>query len=589
MKGFTKRISLILLSVFLILSAFSGALLNAAAETNGEVIVLYTNDVHCGINDYAVLAAYRAELIEQGYNVVTVDAGDAIQGEMIGSLTEGGAVVDIMNTVGYDLAAVGNHEFDYTVPRLLEIYEKEAEYEYICANFRDLVNNKDIFAPYVIKQFGDKKIAFVGIATPETYTKSTPTYFQDENGNFIYSFMENDFYATIQNAVDDAISSGATMVIAVGHLGISGVSEGWRSTDVISHINGLDAFVDAHAHEVIEGDIYKDNEGNDVVLSSTGTKLDNFGKMTICADGSIKTELIDPDTIKIDELTDEAKNAYGTVKAKIDTYNAEFEYLFEEIGFSEVYLTVNDKSGKRLVRKGETNCGDFVTDAYRAVTGADIAFVNGGGVRAEINVGSVTRKAIMDINPWSNEMCVLEITGSQLADALEYGVSAYPQEFGSFPQVSGVTFEVHTYIDSPVTVDELGDFISINNTMPRRVRNIKVNGEALVLDRIYTLAGTRYMLQLSGYKMLSGCKEADLEIDMTDSEMLIDYFVEHLDRKLKAEQYGDINGEGRIIMINEESDISDTIPAGDGRMAVLWISLAVIASVTAMAVTKKRI
>lgn len=589
MKNLAKKLSLLLLSALLILSFASGIALSAAAEENIELIVLYTNDVHCGIEGYSVLAAYRAELISQGHEVVTVDAGDAIQGEMIGTLTEGGAVVDIMNTVGYDYAAVGNHEFDYTVPRLLEIYESEAEYEYICANFRDLVNEKDVFAPYVIKEAGGERIAFVGISTPETYSKSTPTYFQDENGNFIYSFMEDDFYVTIQKAVDNALSAGATRVIAVGHLGVSGVTEGWRSVDVIANTIGLDAFIDAHAHEVIEGDIYKDKDGNEVVLSSTGTKLNNFGKMTLYSDGSIETELIDPDTVNIDELSESAKTAYNTVKEKVDAYNAEFEYLFEVIGASDVYLTVNDSDGNRLVRNGETNLGDFVTDAYRAVTGADIAFVNGGGVRAEINIGEVTRKEIMDVNPWGNEMCVIEISGQQLLDALEYGSNAYPQEFGSFPQVSGVCFEVHTYVESPVVVNELGDFVSIKENAPRRIRNVLVGGKALDVNKTYTLAGTRYMLQLSGYKMLDGAKELEYNGPLTDAEMLIEYFAEHLNGKITAEQYSDIGGEGRIMMINSAPDTSEDIPAGDGTVHILWISLIVLASVSAMAICKKRI
>ncbi len=589
MKNTIKRFSSLLIAMLFVFCFVFTSNLTVNAETNGEIVVLYTNDVHSAINDYSVLAAYRAELIAQGFDVITVDAGDAIQGEMIGSLTEGASVVDIMNEVGYDYAVPGNHEFDYKVERLLEISSNEANYEYICANFKDLLNGKDVFAPYAIKEFGDEKIAFIGIASPETYSKSTPAYFQDENGNFIYSFLEDDFYSVIQTAVDNARSEGATKVIVVGHLGISGVTEGWRSIDVIENTTGIDALIDGHAHEVIESRVCKNAYGEDVMLTSTGTKFANFGMLTVSSDGSIKTQLVNPDTVTIDELSDDAKSAYNTIKTKIDAYNAEFEYLFEELGASEVKLVLNDADGNRLVRKAETNLGDFVTDAYKAVTGADIAFVNGGGLRAEINQGVINRKAIMDVNPWNNEMCVIEVSGQQIVDALEYGVSAVPEELGSFPHVAGIAFEVHTYIETPVVTDKLGDFVSIKDGAPRRVKNVYVSGEAIDLDKTYTLAGTRYMLQESGYKMFSDAKTIDYVGPKTDAEMLIEYYINHLDQTITSEQYGNPLGDGRILMINEKPNQPDeTAPnAGDDSLQILWISLVVITSVFGVALSKR--
>ncbi len=586
MKNMLRKILAVSVVALLLLCTVTGSILAVSAETE-EIIVLYTNDVHCGTDNYAVFAAYRAQLISEGYNVVTIDAGDALQGEMIGALTEGQAIVDIMNSVGYDYAVPGNHEFDYTVETFLDLANNNAEYQYICANFRDLIEEKEVFEPYVIRDFGDEKIAFVGIATPETYSKSTPTYFQDENGNFIYGFMGDSLYETVQTAIDNAVSDGATKVIAVGHLGISGVTEGWRSTDVIANTIGIDAFIDGHAHEVIEGDIYKNLQNEETILSSTGTKFENFGKLTISSDGSIKTELIDPDTINIDTFSAEAKSAYLAVKSKIDAYNAEFEYLFEEIGTSDAYLTQNDADGNRLVRCGETNLGDFVTDAYVAVTGADIGFVNGGGIRSEINKGTVTRKNIMDINPWGNEMCVIEASGQQIIDALEYGMSAYPEEFGSFPHVSGISFEVHTYIESPVITNELGDFVSIRENAQRRVTNVRVGGEEIDLDKTYTIAGSCYMLQLSGFKMFTGAKTVEYMGPKTDSEMLVEYFEKHLNGKITAEQYGNISGAGRIVMVDKAPE---NVPpaAGDGSMNIVWVTLLAFAAATATATAKKR-
>lgn len=584
MKKTLLKLFAVLITLLLLVGNASFAVF---AEESGDIIVLYTNDTHCATENFAKLAAYRAKLISEGHTVITVDAGDAIQGEIIGSLTEGTAIAEIMSAVGYDYAVPGNHEFDYTVDTLLSLSADEAEYQFLCANFRYLPDDTDVFAPYATKEINGKKVAFVGIATPETYTKSTPTYFQDENGSFIYSFFENSLYETVQAAVDGAIAEGADTVIAIGHLGITGITEGWRSTDLIENTTGIDAFIDGHAHELIESAVYTDKNGEDVTLSSTGSKFQSFGQMTISADGTIETELIDPDSIDVTSLTGTVKEDYDKVKGIIDGYNAEFEYLFEEIGESEAYLTENDANGNWIIRCGETNLGNFVTDAYIAATGADIAFVNGGGIRTEIKEGVVTRKTVMDVNPWNNEMCVLEVSGKQILDALEYGVSAMPEVFGSFPHVAGLSFEVHTYIATPVTVNELGDFVSITEGAERRVKNVKIAGKALDPDKTYTLAGSCYMLQLSGYKMLDGAKVVAKEGLPTDTEMLVNYFTETLGGKITAERYGNISGEGRMTVVSEKPEsTSPTPPTGD-TTAVYWIGLIFVsAALSALALKK---
>lgn len=544
---------------------FSLSVCFASAEDDGDIIVLFTNDVHCATESYALLAAYREEYISQGHTVITVDAGDAIQGKMIGTLTQGEAIVEIMNLVGYDIAIPGNHEFDYKVETLISLSES-AEYEYICTNFYDIVNEKQVFSPYKIIAIGSEKIAFVGIATPETYTKSTPAYFQNENGEFIYSFMEDSFFDTVQTAIDSAVSEGATRVIAVGHLGIGGVTEGWRSVDMIAGTVGIDAFIDGHAHEIIEQALYKNSAEEDVVLASTGTALNYIGKMTLSGD-RITTELIPTKDTDVSDFCDSAKQAYGEVKALVDGYNAEFDYLFEEIGVCEVNLAIYDEDGKRLVRHSETNAANFVTDAYRAVLGSDIAFVNGGGVRSEIPKGKFTRKAVMDINPWSNEMCVIEITGRQLLDALEYGTRAVPEEFGSFSHSSGITYELHTYIESGVVTDEFGDFVSIDENAVRRVRNVKVNGKPLEPDKTYTLSGTVYMLFNSGYKMFKDARVVAMEGLKCDSDILVEYVEKHLGGVIPASKYESIYGDGRISVISEPEADGPVVPGDESGFA----------------------
>lgn len=556
-----KKFLSVIIAIIMILASIPFAF-----AADGDTVILYTNDVHCAIEDYPVLAAYRAELIAQGNKVITVDAGDAIQGEFIGAYTEGEAVVDIMNAVGYDYAVPGNHEFDYGMEVFLDIAKNKAEYTYISTNFHKLSSVKPVFEPYCIENISDDfQIAFVGIATPESVTKSTPDFFKDEYGNFMYGFPTFDMedgvlIENVQESVDRAIDKGgADVVVAVGHMGIAGITEGWRSTDIIAGTTGIDCFIDAHSHETSEGASYKNKNGEDVLLTSTGTKLSSFGVMTISESGEITTELVDPDTVDVDAMSQQAITAYNNVKAIVDGYNAEISYLFDPIGTSEAKLVAYEENGQWLVRKSETNAGDFVTDAYRAITGADVAICNGGGVRAEIEIGDVSRMDIMNLNPWNNEMCVVEVTGQQLVDVLEHGVRAYPEYSGSFFQVSGITFDVQAWKESPVITDSLGNFVGIDNTLSRRIANVKVGGEALDLAKTYTLAGSSYVLTQGGdgLTMLAGSKIVAKEGLPCDSEMLVQYFTETLGSVIPAEKYSNPNGDGRINVYDSEPVIPE--------------------------------
>lgn len=546
----------------------SGSAVPAPEDPASEgAVVLYTNDVHCATDGYSYLAAYRAQLIEDGYDVITVDVGDAIQGEAIGSTSEGAAIVDIMNTVGYDYGVPGNHEFDYGLERFLEIAtgdEPEAQYKYLSCNFVDLQTDETVLAPYDIVEMNGENVAFVGISTPETYTKSTPTYFQDENGNFIYSFSEDAFYDTIQDTVDNARAEGADRVIVVGHLGIEGTTEGWKSTDVIANTTGIDAFIDAHSHETIAENEYANADGEMIPLTSTGTKFANFGVMTLNEDGTYTTELVSPSSVDIQSST-EAASAYREVQDKVDGYNEELAYLNEKLGTSEVELTINDADGVRRIRNGETNMGDFVADAYRAMTGADIALVNGGGIRDSIGAGDVTRKDLMDVNPWNNEMCVIRATGQQILDALEHGARMNPEECGGFLQVSGLTYEIHNYLKSPVITDSMEIFQEIDGTKERRVQNVMIGGEALDPNKTYTVAGSCYTLQEQGdgFSMFQGAEVVEEEGLPVDSEMLISYFTEELGGKVTAEQYGNPLGDGRITILTEAQGETPENPSDD--------------------------
>ncbi len=562
----TRKILAIALAVVMAISLMPAAF---AADTD-ETVILYTNDVHCAIDGYPLLAAYRAQLISDGKDVTTVDAGDAIQGEIIGTQTYGSAIIDIMNAVGYDYAVAGNHEFDYGMETFLELAENEANFEYTGSNFVDLREDKTVFEPYYIKETAIGRVAFLGITTPEAITKSTPEYFRDEEGNYIYGFCEGSLYDIVQSNVDSAVADGAVAVVAIGHMGVDGVTDGWKSTDIISNTSGIDVFIDAHSHESIEKNTVKNKDNEDVVLTSGGTKLEKFGQITLSADGSVESVHIDTDSVDTEGLSEFAQNKYTAVKSKVDAYNYEIAYLYDKIGVSEANMVVYDETGNWLIRREETNMGNFVADAYVAgIDGAEIALVNSGGIRSEISVGDVSRMDLMKINPWNNEMCVVRIKGQQIADALEFGARSYPENSGGFLQTSSaLTYEIHQWIESPVKVDTMGNFDSFEEGKPRRVRNIRINGAPVDPEKEYAVAGTVYLLTQVGDGFNMFASDSVTKAEYTDAELLIKYFIETSGCKITAEKYGNAEGDGRITVY--QSNPCGHICHSDGFLGFVW-------------------
>lgn len=531
-----------LLSVFLALTlvfALCGGALAAEETTGDDIVVLYTNDVHCGVEDnigYAGLVAYEKEMLKTTPYVTLVDIGDAIQGGPLGTLTKGEALVNIMNEAGYDVATMGNHEFDYGMERFIEL-SKLLKCGYVSCNFVDLRTNETVFPAYKMISYGDTDVAYIGISTPETYTKSTPTYFQDGNGNYIYSFCEDNLAEMVQAAIDDAAEAGADYIVAVGHLGVDSESAPYRSTDVIAETSGLDVFLDGHSHSVIASQNVKDADGNTVVLSSTGTKLENIGKLTIAADGTITTELVSGY---------EGKDA--GMQAYIDEVNAEFEEITSEVvAESSVNLTGYDAEGTRLVRNQETNIGDLDADAYRVVGNADIGWVNGGGIRADIPAGEITYGDIIEVHPYSNQLCVVETTGQQILDALEMASASCPNESGGFLQVSGLSYTIDTTIPSSVVTDDQGMFVEVDGE--RRVKDVMVGDEPIDPDATYTLASHNYMLKQGGdgFNMFMTDKLI-VDESMPDNQVLITYIVDHLDGVV-PDTYA--KPQGRITVLTE--------------------------------------
>ena len=552
-----KRILGLVLAMVMLLSLTGMAFAEGEAALQQDVVVLFTSDAHCGIDQgfgYAGLAAIRQSLEEAGNHVVLVDNGDSIQGEPIGTMTTGEALIELMNTVGYDIAIPGNHEFDYGMDRFLELTEK-ANFPYISANF-----NKEgelVFAPYVIKEFDGVKIAFVGVTTPKTITSSTPKYFQDEEGNFIYGFMQDEtgekLYAAVQSAVDAARGEGAAYVVALGHLGNEEACAPWTYADVIANTTGIDALLDGHSHDTDQVQM-ENKDGQTVLRSGCGTKLAGIGCLRIGKDGKLSTELfLWNNKTAAPALLGIRNDAFTAVKTAQDALT---EKLSEVVAQTAVELTINDPTAKkddgspiRIVRSQETNLGDLCADAYRNLSGAQIAFVNGGGIRTSIKQGDITLNDILKVHPFGNAMCVIEASGQQILDALEWGARAVPSESGGFLQVSGLTYEIHTYIESTAKADENTMFAGVEGEY--RVKNVMVGGEPLELDKTYTLASHNYMLKNGGdgYSMFGGCKLLQDEV-MLDNQVLINYITGSLGGVV-GEEYAEPYGEGRIVIVEE--------------------------------------
>ena len=510
----------LLLTMAMVLSL--AVTVNAAAPKE-DITILHTNDVHCDYEKYAKVATLHksADLL--------VDAGDHVQGGVIGTLSKGEYIVDIMNYLKYDTAVPGNHEFDYGMDQFLHIAKDLAKYPYISANFTGK-DGTPYFDAYKMFEVKGVKVAFVGVCTPETFTKSTPTYFQDANGNYIFGFCEGnngaDLYKAVQSAIDAAKAAGADYVIGLGHLGIDEQSSPWMSKEVIANTTGFDAFIDGHSHSTFSETI-KDKSGKEVVFEQTGTKLANVGKLTIKTDGTITHENVDLSAVEED----------ADAKAYIAGITEKFDALQKKVvAKTTVTLTTKGADGKRAVRSAETNLGDLCADAYRLLLGADVAFVNGGGVRADINAGDITYGDIINVHPFGNSACLVEVTGQQLKDALELGSAAYPGESGGFLQVSGLTYTINADIPSSVVKNDKSEFVKVDGAY--RVSDIMVGGQPLDVNKTYTLASHNYMLKDAGdgYTMF-GTKNVKVLQDevMIDNQVLINYIVEKLGGVVGAE------------------------------------------------------
>ena len=547
----------LLLALIIILAVCTASGAEEAGRTR-DVVILFTGDVHCGINQgfgYAGLQAIRDYLVSQGNDVILVDNGDNIQGEPVGTLSRGEIPLELMNAMQYDIAVPGNHEFDYGMEQFLSLASK-ADFPYISCNFNQ--DGELIFDPYVIREAGGTKIGFVGICTPNTLTSSTPRFFQDEDGNFIYGFLQDQtgetLYGAVQAAVDAARSEGAEYIAVLGHLGNNAMNSPYTYADVISHVAGIDVFLDSHSHDT-EQVVMKDIDGRDVIRSASGTKLANVGWCRISTEGRITAGLYTwSNEVSAPGLLGLNNGMSRAVEMALSRLNKELGTVITHTPFD---LTINDpeavdSSGSpiRMIRRAETNLGDLIADAFRDQTGADVAMMSGGAIRVSIPAGDITYDNILRVCPFGNQIYVIEASGQQILDALEWGAHAVPLENGGFMHVSGMSYEIHSYLENPCIEDEKHFFLGVSGE--RRVQNVRIGDKPIDPEARYSVAGIDYILlnQGDGFTMFDGATILKDRVKLAD-QIIIDYIVETLGGTI-SEQYENLTGQGRIAIFDHK-------------------------------------
>ena len=559
-----------------------------AEETNcffgdkADVTILYTNDVHTYIDNkspkptYAAIAALKKSIEDTGRDVLLVDAGDHIQGTAYGSMDDGATIIELMNEAGYDLATPGNHEFDYGMARAKAVLQ-EADFPYVSCNWVDLRTGFNVLPSVKFFFVGGRKIAFVGVTTPETFTKSTPAYFMnDAQTKYIYDILGGEdgqkLYDAVQKAIDKAEFWGADTIIGLGHLGVDPSSSPWTSEEVIAHTHGFTAFIDGHSHTVMANKQVTDASGKAVTLTQTGSYFKNIGKMTVGADGTITTELID---------TYEGLDAAVAATAS-NWISAVDDMLGEEIAVGDTKFYINDPAtGKRRIRSGETNLGDFVADGIYTYFNeieelhCDVAIMNGGGIRTDVEAGPWSFKTCKTVSPFGNVACLMSVTGQQIQDALEFGArfaGAEGKENGGFLQVAGARYTIHPMI--PNTVQTNDKNVWTGSAATPRVSNVeiydKTTGTYKPLDpnATYALAGMNYTLRNlgDGFAMFDG------------AELIKDYVSEdYLVMSSYAMMFGGVDGNGLPHLTSATSPLADypgylldyENPYGAGRITIL--------------------
>lgn len=438
------------------------------------LVIIYDNDVHCAVDGYTKIAGLRDAIVDADTAYVAlVSSGDFIQGGIVGSLSRGADIIPILNAAKYDVVTLGNHEFDYGVPRMMEVLAP-LNADIVCSNFRSIDKLNPYYAPYVIKQMGTRKVAFIGILTPGTLQAESVAFF-DKDGKQLYDICDDGLAALVQESVNRARAEGADYVVALAHLGE--VGEDFTSVDLINKTTGIDVVLDGHTHSVIECNMVPNGDQSLRPSTQTGTAVANVGKLHISKEGKFTTRLIPAGDIPYESS--------GVAEAVAEAKKHFEDYTSKVCAESDCKLSIYDENGKRLVRKQETGIGDFLCDVFLSLADAEIAVFNGGSIRADLPQGKVTNGDIINVIPFDSQNCLLELTGKQILEVLEVCLADLPGESGSFPQLSGLK-------------------ISVNISASPRIQTAQVlkNGEWVALDPDgrYKVISTDYFQTLMPFK-----------------------------------------------------------------------------------------
>ncbi|MBR2490160.1 MAG: 5'-nucleotidase C-terminal domain-containing protein [Ruminiclostridium sp.] len=540
----TKRLFALLLSLVM---AFSLAVPAGAAEIGAEnpddltgyTFILHTNDVHGSIDGYAAVSALKQWYQSTGADVYLMDAGDFSQGDPYVNLSQGATAVELMDLAGYDLVALGNHEFDYGYETLTSLLET-AQFTTLAANV--FYEGQPITPSNAVIDTANHRIGVFGLTTPETASSAHPSRIQG-----LTFLAREELYACAQDQVDTLTAHGCDLIVCIGHLGVDPPSEPNRSSDLLEQVEGIDLFLDGHSHHTISEirEITGSETVGDAILTSTGTKMANVGIVEISPQGDISAINLSIEALA-EVLSDDVVAARAAeIKAEID---ADYSTVFAQ---SEV--TLNGE--KDDIRSQETNLGNLIGDAMVWQAGllgepVDAAVINSGGIRATIAPGDVTKKDISAVLPYGNTLYIIQITGADLLEALEASTCYAPQAVPCFPQVSGVTFTINT--GAPFATSGL--YPGATYPQPDAVNRVTIHtvgGQLFDPDEYYTIATNDYMAAGGDtyYRFAASPIGYDLGIPL--DEVVMDYITAGLGGIITAADYGQTDSYIRTISYSD--------------------------------------
>ena len=581
-----RKVLALLLSVVMTLTLLvSSAWADEPKPLDGKTVILHTNDVHGNIKEYAKVAAMKDDYKAQGAQVILADAGDYSQGTVYVSVNKGKDAVTMMNAAGYDVATIGNHEFDYGYAQLKSNLDSAA-FKVVCANV--LQDGSPVFDAYTMINKGGVQVAFVGVETPEAQTKANPALIQG------LTFLAGDeMYAAVQTQVDAAKTAGADIVIVLTHLGVDSSSEPNTSYDLYKKVNGIDFIIDGHSHTVMT----KGPEGEPI--QSTGTALNNIGVITI--DNATKkiesnelipiwhTEEVDGDNVTVYDYTKSDETVANAAKAIIDPIDADYGQKFAE---SAVDLNGAKAPGNRTE---ETNLGDLITDAMMwaiktKAPGVDmtnaVAITNGGGIRAPIAKGDITKKDVNTVLPFGNTLAVVYVKGSELLEALEVSTYCTPKSLGGFPQFAGMEVELNTACEYDANDTTYPGSTYFGPKSINRITIKTVNGKAFDKDATYAVITNDFLAAGGDTYYAFAAAQTQFDTGLPLDEILMEYITVELNGVV-TDKYA--APQGRLTIVN-----NPPVPGQPGSPAtgdtgvVIYMGLAILALTGGAFVARKK-